>query len=310
MMNFARRRFMIGQYGTFDFRKYARDFKTGFRGIEACLFQREEDVVLLQKEAAVSDFRVGIHFPLRAGRSEVRDALFLSGKRQVRDEAYKLAEQELRDVKGMNPAYILFHYPKPVILDEAVDWSKWRFACEAEYVYEQLYPLSELEKRSRELFAWLQEQSERYRFTPILEFDGLNRYIYEESFLIDLLKQYPKVRLCLDTARLFLQERLDPRFNAKSLLQRYAPYADLVHLSNLQLDDENTTVRSRVPVLPTQSPKDGWAPIKEYLSIILSQSPNVNIMFEHRSDLVGDEELEACYAWVEELIEQAMLTRS
>ncbi len=39
--------FMIGQYGGFDQAKYARDFKEGFYGIEACLFESEEDIQIL-----------------------------------------------------------------------------------------------------------------------------------------------------------------------------------------------------------------------------------------------------------------------
>ncbi|MFF2886406.1 sugar phosphate isomerase/epimerase [Paenibacillus sp. NPDC057967] len=300
----ARNRFLIGQYGSFDFKKYERDFRTGFFGIEACLFERAEDVELLRREAAASRFSVGVHFPLRPGGSAVRDALFLSENEEIRREAYEAIGQELEylRVQELRPAYVLFHYPKPVILDDRVDWTEWRFADEKEYVYESRYSLDELKARSRLLFAWLTDKAAAYGFTPILEFDGLNRYVYEDEFLVELLEQYPKIRLCIDTARLYLQERIDRHFDARAVLRKYASYADLIHLSNLQLDPGNAVIKSRYPVLPTQHPGDGWAPIEDYLDIALGSNPQVRIMFEHRSDLVSDEELNACYAWVERLM--------
>ncbi|RJE87496.1 sugar phosphate isomerase/epimerase [Paenibacillus sp. 1011MAR3C5] len=304
MRTAARSRFIIGQYGSFDFKKYERDFRTGFFGIEACLFERGEDVELLRREAAASRFSVGIHFPLRPRRGAVRDALFLSEKEEVRREAYEAIGQELEYLraKELHPAYVLFHYSKPVILDDRVAWSQWRFVDKREYVYEGRYSLDELKIRSRSLFAWLTDKAAAYGFRPILEFDGLSRYVYEDEFLIELLEQYPKIRLCMDTARLYLQERIDCHFDARAVLQKYAKYADLIHLSNLQLDPNNTVLKSRYPALPTQHPGHGWAPIEDYLDIALGSNPQVNIMFEHRSDLVSDKELEACYAWVEQLM--------
>ncbi|WP_199615192.1 hypothetical protein [Paenibacillus alkalitolerans] len=56
------------------------------------------------------------------------------------------------------------------------------------------------------------------------------------------------------------------------------------------------------PVLPEQKPKDGWAPIEEYLEIIREENPGIKVMFEHRSDAISDEELERCYSWVESVL--------
>ena len=70
--------FMIGMYGKFDYKKFNRDFREGFYGIEACLFEDENDIEILSKEAEKKDFKFGIHFPLRAGISKLRDPQFLS----------------------------------------------------------------------------------------------------------------------------------------------------------------------------------------------------------------------------------------
>lgn len=81
-------------------------------------------------------------------------------------------------------------------------------------------------------------------------------------------------------------------------VKKYAKFADLTHLSNVQLTADNAIHKSRYPVLPHQKPSDGWAPIEDYLRTMIHENRNVKIMFEHRSDLVSDEELWECYNWV------------
>lgn len=296
-------RFIIGQYGGFDYKKYNRDFKEGFYGIEACLFNHENDIANLLKEAEKARFQIGVHFPLWAGKSKLRDALFLSDDLTVRSQAYELIQQELDYLAGIKPAYVLFHYPKPVILDDRVDWSNWRFEDRSEYVYESLYSVEAFKENSERLFAWLTRKGREYSFTPILEFDALNPYIYNDDFLEQLLEKYSDIRLCLDTARFFLQEKVDRFFDSKSAIKKYARFAETVHLSNVQITGDNRVQKSRYPVLPNQDPSEGWAPIEEYMRIILQENKNVKIMFEHRSDLVSDGELRECYEWVNRIVE-------
>ncbi|WP_328803910.1 sugar phosphate isomerase/epimerase [Paenibacillus glycinis] len=293
-------RFMIGQYGAFDEAKYRRDFRTGFCGIEACLFEREEDWSKLIQASRRDGFRIGIHFPLRAGRSELRDALFLALDDEVRAQAFELIGRELDDLIAVKPDYVLFHYPKPVILDDRVDWSGWRFADRREHELESRYSFEELKARSATLFDWLSAAGEAHRFTPVLEFDVLNRYICETDFLERLLDEHPRIRLCLDTGRLHAQDRLDPRFDARSIIRRFARYAEIIHLKNVRITDRPT--KSNHPVLPHLSTADGWAPIEDYLRILARENAEAKIMFEHRSDWISDDELERCYRWVDECL--------
>ncbi|MNT52431.1 hypothetical protein D3C72_1894560 [compost metagenome] len=157
--------------------------------------------------------------------------------------------------------------------------------------------------RTAQLFEWLDGQSRKYQFMPVLEFDAISRLIYEHDFLEQLLIQYPQIRLCLDTARLFLQDKLDPYFDAKKILGTYTKYAALIHLSNVQITD--TVQNSHYPVLPELSVSQGWAPVEEYLRIIREENRNVKIMFEHRSDLITPEQLQRCYTWVDGILNGA-----
>jgi hypothetical protein len=296
-------RFMIGQYGTFDDNKYKRDFREGFFGIEACLFNSQEDTQNLVNESRKKGFIIGIHFPFRSGLSKIRDALFLSQDENIRGSAYELIQSELDYLTTIKPNYILFHYPKPVILDDRVNWSKWRFADKLEYVYESEITLEELAEKTESLFRWLTSKSEDYNFVPVLEFDALNRYIYETNFLEGLLSKYPKIKLCLDTGRLFVQEKLDPFFDAKKVIKKFARFAYTVHLWSVQVQE--TVENNHYPVLPELDPNKGWAPIEDYLKIIFEENHNVKIIFEHRSELISDEQLNQCYLWVESIVKNA-----
>lgn len=71
-----------------------------------------------------------------------------------------------------------------------MDWNKWRFYDQREYVYENSYSFNEFKEKSEYLFEWLSKKSEEYDFTPVLEFDALNKYIYEYNFVEELLIKY------------------------------------------------------------------------------------------------------------------------
>jgi hypothetical protein len=290
---------MIGQFDKFDYKKFTRDFRKDFFGIEACMLQNEKEINSLIYESHNYNFKIGIHFPLRAGISKLRDPQFTSSDEKVRNDAFKTIEEELKTIRNANPEYVLFHYPKPVILDTKVDWSNWRFADKSDYVFENEYSYEELSNKSEYLFQWLSSKSNEYNFVPVLELDGLNKYIYGTDLLEKLLDKYPQIKLCLDTGRLHLQEKLDKNFNAKDVLKRYSKYVYVIHLWNIRVQEN--LEKSHFPVLPGLKEEDGWADIYNYLSIIKSENKNCKLLFEHRSDLISDNELDECYSWVDKL---------
>lgn len=293
--------FMIGMHGRYDYEKYIRDFREGFYGIQACLFEDESDIEKLLVQAKRKNFKIGIHYPLIAGKTKVRDPLFLSLDESVKNNAYKNIKEELEYIKKkqIEPEYILFHYPKPVIIKKDSDMKNWRFADRSEYTYELEYPYDEFKRNSEYLFKWLSEASLEYKFTPILEFDALNKYVCEENFVEELLEKYNNIKLCLDTGRLHLQNKIDLEFYDIEIIKRFAKYTEVVHLWNVKVDGNLSN--NHYPALPSLKEAEGWAPIDKYLKIIKEVNPNVKIMFEHRSDLINDEELNSCYLWIKSM---------
>lgn len=296
--------FMIGMYGKYDDRKFKRDFKKDFHGIEACLFKDERDIERLAYDSENIGYKFGIHFPLRAGISKLRDSQFLSLNENTKINSYKRIEEELKYIKQkkIKPEYILFHYPKPVILNDDFDMKNWRFSDSSEYTYESSYSWSEFKRNSEYLFNWLSDKGFDYNFIPVLEFDALNEYVCGDNFIEGLLEKYKNIKLCLDTGRLHLQSMIDPGFDAVAIIKRFAKYAEVVHLWNVKVNFNLES--SHFPALPCLKTDEGWAPISDYMKIIREENRNVKIMFEHRSDLISDEELDNCYLWIESLLKQ------
>ncbi|ADL53895.1 hypothetical protein [Clostridium cellulovorans] len=290
--------FMIGMHGGYDYTKFRRDFRREFYGVEVCLFGTEQDVDNLMQEAENKGFNYGIHFPLRGWMSKFRDPQFLSLDRQVSRNSYNIIEQELKYIKmkGLKPKYILFHFPKPVILRGDFDLSRWRFDDKSEYRYEDEYSFLQFKEYSEEIFKWLSEQGDKYGFMPILEFDALNKYICDDDYIDQLLEKYNKIKLCLDFGRIHLQKSIEKSFSDINVIRRFGKYTEEIHLSNIKVGEK--IEHPHYPVLPTLKENDGWAPIKEYLKVIREENPKVKVLFEHRSDLITDEELEICYQWI------------
>lgn len=296
---------MIGQFGSFDFYKFEKDYREGFYGIEACLMKSDEDISMLLSEVKKKGLTLGIHFPLRSGLFSSRDPLFLDLDPDIRRQAYNDIENELIFInsKEINPHYILFHYPKPVIINETFDLSRWRFYNRSEFVYENDYTFNKLIEYSEFLFDWLSERADKYNFIPVLELDALNRYITETSYLDDLLATYNKIKLCIDVGRLHVQDSIDPGFHAVNILQRFLKYTEVIHLWHAKVG--KTVEYGHFPLLPGLIPEDGWADVQAYFKIIRQENKNIKLLFEHRSDLVTKEELELCYNWVDELMNKS-----
>jgi predicted transglutaminase-like protease len=75
----------------------------------------------------------------------------------------------------------------------------------------------------------------------------------------------------LDTGRLHLQHKIDSHFNDIEIIKRFSKYTEVVHLWNVKVAGN-------------------------------LENKNVKIMFEHRSDLISDEELDSCYSWISEIL--------
>lgn len=294
--------FMIGMVNSYDINRYENEFRDYFWGMEICMLSNDVEVAKLKNHSLCHNIKYGIHFPLLECNVAIRDVLLLDLNDSIRNDAYNQIENQLKYIKENNlkPTYILFHYPKPVILSDDFDLTNWRFADKKEYIFESNYPKDKLIQYTEELFKWLTKKGYEYNFIPVIEFDGLNRYICKDDFLERLLDKYPNIKVCLDTARLHFQHMVESRFDEFDILKRFSKYAYVIHLSTVQVYNGKVGI-SHHPVLRELSVDDGWAPIEKYLDVIKQENPNVKIHFEHRAYLISPKKLEECYNWINEL---------
>lgn len=293
-------RFMIGQFGRYSYDKHKRDFRENFFGVEACMLEDKDDIKKLIDTARSEKFNIGVHFPLRSKGWKLRDPQFLSKDHDIRRSSYEYMKDEINFLKQVKPTYVLLHYPKPVVIDKSVDWTNWRFADDTEYYFENDYSYEIFSEKSEELFKWLADISTKNDFIPVLELDALNKYVYGTNLLETLLERYSQVKLCLDIGRLHLQDKLDKNFDSFEFISRFVKYAEVIHLWNVKVT--NNLEHSHFPVLPTLLVEEGWADVEKYLKIIKRENKLCKILFEHRSDLISDEELVNCYSWINNIL--------
>ncbi|MFL0269425.1 sugar phosphate isomerase/epimerase family protein [Candidatus Clostridium radicumherbarum] len=294
------KRLMIGQFDRFDINRQNRDFRDYFFGIEVNQMESLGELEVLKDNVRYRNLNIGIHFPLLKNQWRSRDPQYLSKDKTTYDESITYMEKEFERAEKLNPDYILLHYPKPVILDDNVDWSSWRFYDNTEYYYESEISYEYFEERSRSFFKIFSEYGKKYNFVPVLELDGLNRYIYGTNLLEDLLEEYPNIKLCLDFGRIHLQDCIDDNFSAREIITRYGEYTYLVHLWNVKVDTNVTD--AHYPALKSLKVQDGWGDMEAFFKTLNEVNDNYKVLFEHKSHLVSDEELEECYQWVGELV--------
>lgn len=294
------KRLMIGQFDKFDIKRQERDFRDYFFGVEVNGMESLEEIEILKDNIRDRNLKIGIHFPLLKNQWRARDPQYLSKDAAVYEESIDYMVKDFKRSEELHPDYILLHYPKPVILEDKVDWSGWRFQDETEYYYESDISYEYFEDRSKSFFKFLSEQGRKYNFTPVLELDGLNKYVYGTNLLESLLEDYPNIKLCLDFGRIHLQDSMDDSFNGEEVISKLGKYTYLVHLWNVKVDTNVT--HSHYPALKSLKPEEGWGDMEAYFKVLNKVNGNYKILFEHKSHLITDEELEECYQWVNELI--------
>ncbi|MGV8984098.1 sugar phosphate isomerase/epimerase [Clostridium sp.] len=291
------KRFMIGQFEKFDIKKQNRDFRENFFGVEVTQMESLDELQILKDNINNRNLKIGIHFPLLKNQWRARDPQYLSKDNKTYEESIKYMDSEFARAEEFNPDYILLHYPKPVILDDNVDWSSWRFYDDTEHYYESEISYKFFEERSRNFFKILSEQGKKYNFTPVLELDGLNRYVYETNLLENLLDEYSNIKLCLDFGRIHIQDCIDGNFIGQEIIKKFGRYTHLVHLWNAKVDSNG-----HYPALKSLKVKDGWGDMELYFKVLNEENDTYKVLFEHKSHLISDVELEECYQWIDGLV--------
>ncbi|MCX8131732.1 MAG: sugar phosphate isomerase/epimerase [Clostridia bacterium] len=286
-------RFLIGMRDFFDEDKYRRDIKSGFYGVEAGTFRSIDEIKKLDIRLKRDNYNLCVHFPLLKRDYFYSHPMFLSKNRQERERAYDVFERDLELSEKYSAKYVLTHYPYPPVLDRELDWSSWRLK---EYSYSDEYPSEIFEELSDMMFEKLSKMSRTYNVQIVIEHDILNGHFYTTGILKKLFEKYKILKACLDTGRIHQLSIIDRRFKPFEFIRDIAGFTHVIHLWNVKLD--NNTSGGHYPVLKEQKACEGWADIGGFMKEIAKINDECLVMFEHRSELISDRQLEECYDWV------------
>lgn len=298
------KKFLIGQHTKFSEAKHLRDYRDEFWGYEVCSLTDESDLQAL-KEKKKEGVQLGVHFPMKKGLWEHRDPQLMSLDPKIREVSYAYLEAGVKEAAAHQPDYILIHYPKPVVLYRENDFLNrgWWFHCESEFVYDDEMSLETFRDSSEVFFDYFSKLGVKYDFKPVIELDAITTYITETDVLTELLDRYPNIGVCIDIGRLHIQNEIDDRFDAFELIKKLGKYIVEVHLWNVQVQEKLSN--GHYPTLEDLKPEDGWADVPKYFKVINEHVKDYSVLFEHRSDLISDEQLQACYDWIRALSEGA-----
>lgn len=289
--------FLIGMHNYIDFSKYKRDYiSTDFTGIEFCNFSSCEEIQEIADFTKKNNIKVGIHFPLNRNSYKYRDPHLLSLDEQERKIAMEALITEIKVARSINAEYILIHFPKPMILDKRLNWDKCNFTIADKPIDEEEYPVELFKKYTFELMYQLTQLSNESGIQIVLEIELLNKYLYEGEYLKELLNQFTNIKICLDSARLNVQSKIDSNFDCMKFVKEMVPYTYLIHLSNIKVNE--IIEHGHHPVLKRLDINSGWFDIDAFLSIISTTKKDIKILYEHKSNIISDKELSECYEWV------------
>jgi len=294
--------YFIGMHCEFDEDKYLRDFTKDITGIEFCNFGEQEEIEKLVRKAREDNYKIGVHFPLNKASYKYRDPLVVALDEGERIEAFKGIERELEFGRDIGIEYLLMHFPKPMPLDESLNWAICSFASPAEREWQRDYPYDIFKDNCYKAFEKLSELSNKYGIQIVLELDFVNKYLYEGGLLKALLEKYSNIKLCLDSARIHVQSKIDKSFEFKIFIKDMAKYTYSLHLSNVKVTDKLDY--RHYPPLKTLKVEDGWGDTAEFLRIISEEKKDLKILFEHDSKKISYEELMECYQWIKSYFER------
>jgi len=296
-------RLLTGVYGTFEPERVIRETRAGFWGLELGMLRSLSQAHAAVEFAKAQGLGLGIHAPLYASPKGSQPEggfphpFITSPDADIRQHAFAIVDNELRQARDLGASYVIIHYPKPAVLDPIIDWSDWRFVQPDEYVWEGSCPYI-LDRGSNEaVFSRLVELSAMSGVQLVLEHDIMHPWHWE--LLPELFASHSSLGFCLDTGRLHLQQHADARFDSMEFILRMLPYTTNIHLWTVKLGTNK--LGGHHPVLPSLSPADGWADIQSMLHL-LSSAGSVYVLFEHRADAVSNAELDECYRWTKKLL--------
>lgn len=285
-----RRRMQIGMWGGFDASAWERYAMPGINGLELCQLNGERELQEASFFCREQGIAFGIHAPALRNDAYVLPKL-TSSDEEERAAALRHMEEQLALAKEFGAEYVLAHFPYPAHLP-AKRWEPVARLLPTPDVYETHPPQEErlFADIGNRVFDSLSELQRRYEQRIVLEYDFFGDY---ENIFISLFAEYNEIEAVLDTQRLDVHAKAFPGFDPYRFIDGIAPYAYLVHHSNVFFEEDG--MKRHLPVLPEQGEDSRFGDAAAYLERISRWNDRFHLLFEHQASRVTIEQLAACY---------------
>jgi len=148
--------------------------------------------------------------------------------------------------------------------------------------------------------------SRRHGVPIDIEFAAYTDAFHDTRDFLDAIAPHTELGICVDVGHAALGAMIRSR-DVTADVVRLAPKARSLHLWNT-LGLEHTKNNHHTPLHPNQDAEDGWLDIPLLLATVLKAAPYAQVIFEYPVDDV-DPEIEAGYAWIEDLVTALRMTR-
>lgn len=225
--------------------------KLDIKRVEICITQSEKYEETLKNALNTLDFceknglEYSIHLPFYIPewyQENYLAAFFLSKNKILREESFRLLEENLRKLEKINAKYYVLHFP-------GVNHSDNKYENFQSVLKESLNRINTLAKK--------------YHSKILLEYFGSNILFNDYNDWIKVIKEYSHLGLLLDTGHLYFASRLVP-FDFLEAFGILARASDAFHFWTTKGKDyyqNNEYYKTYHHIIPNsdQDEKEGWA---------------------------------------------------
>lgn len=254
--------------------------KYNFKRVQLChKFSGANEITSLLKLSRRFPIKISYHAPV-FHQVDPTITYYLNSNSRLRKATFEILEVNLKMAKSLPTEHVVIH-----------------FACKDIDGKADPKLVTELAKDSIEKINNL---SIKYCIPIYLEYSGYNDKFYKPDDWINLIKNYPKLGICLDIGHFYIACQMYG-FDYFEELNKMLPYIKVMDVWNTK-GIEDLEKYGHIPVHPEQTVQDGWIDVERTLREVLLYNSNICIGLEPYIDYKGKEYVQQGIEWVNRIV--------
>ena len=253
-----------------------------FKTLQLCdRFSEAGDITSVLRLSKSNDIKLSYHAPV-FHQTDPTITYYINSNFRLREATFEILEINLKMAQALPTDYVVIHLAGSVAEDNITD-------AEMQY-YAKLSV-----KRINML-------SEEYELPIVIEYTAHNTRFDRPDDFIEVIKDYPKISLCIDLAHLSSTCQLYG-LDYFTELEKMLPYAKAINAWT-GTSRESMKTHKYIPVHPSQDPNEGWIDIEKTINLALSYNEDMYIIFEPNFEYKGQEYFEEGVNWINNMVNQ------